>query len=758
MNGANLHAGPSSEGPAYSGIRRFLITALKYLALMVVDALGLVIIYAFLADDNMGLAVVIAIITFGANLIFFVPRLYPIRWMTPGLMLITLMVIYPVIYTVATAFTNHSDGHLFTKQQTIDLIRDRGYVPEYATTYSWVPFRRGEDEYALWLTDDEGQVLFALPDAPLQEVDVQQIRQADLTEDAPPDITGYERLTDTSQLTELEMLEYPDPVGHVHLRSLNLDVRYIYDIDQGLTLDRERGDTYETTVFINEEDFLAFWLIESVKTEEALLVLPGEDLEEIELEDDEALSEYDIDLAEGVTIPDRIGNFVQVGDPLVYEQDLRSLVMTGVDDGFRGGTFDLDNRFVLDVEEAIALDQQKGDEYETSIYVSEDSERYALWMDGGRSGSYLARNDAPVLYNGVPVRYEGYRQMISNLERTESLRFFELVDFEYFGTGDDTVGIINTRTAGRPYIRRFEYDAEADAFTDLATNKVYQADDETGAFMASDGDKLLPGYRVGVGLLNFERLLQDPGLRGPLIAIFAWTVAFSVLSVLMTFAMGLFMAIIMEDPLIPGRRIIRSLLIIPYAIPGVISILVWQGMLNQNIGIITRTIAEWTGVTIPWFSDPVLAKIAILLVNLWLGYPYMMLVCSGALQAIPSDVYEAAAVDGAKAWQRFKSITLPLLLVTVGPLLIASFAFNFNNFLIIEALTEGDPPMSGTPTPAGHTDILISYTYRLAFGSDRGADYGYASAITIVIFAIVAFVTMIQFRFTRAWEEVGENV
>lgn len=268
---------------------------------------------------------------------------------------------------------------------------------------------------------------------------------------------------------------------------------------------------------------------------------------------------------------------------------------------------------------------------------------------------------------------------------------------------------------------------------------------------------LTPGYRVYVGMDNFINLISDQRLYGPLLDIFAWTVTFALLSVLITFVAGLFMALILDDDGIPGRRIIRSLLIIPYAIPGVIGILVWQGMLNQNLGIITNTIVAWFGVRPQWFTDPTLAKFAILLVNLWLGYPYMMLVCSGALQSIPSDVYEAAAVDGARSLQRFFKITLPLLLVTVGPLLIASFTFNFNNYLLIELLTGGDPPIPGTPTPAGYTDLLISYTYNLAFGTGAGAQYGYASAITIVIFALVALVTMIQFRFTRQWEEVGEN-
>jgi ABC-type sugar transport system permease subunit len=134
------------------------------------------------------------------------------------------------------------------------------------------------------------------------------------------------------------------------------------------------------------------------------------------------------------------------------------------------------------------------------------------------------------------------------------------------------------------------------------------------------------------------------------------------------------------------------------------------------------------------------------------------LICSGALQSIPEDIYAAAQVDGANAWQKFSKITLPLLLVAVGPLLIASFAFNFNNFNLIYLFNQGGPPIAGTPTPAGHTDILISYVYNLAFSGARGINYGFASAITIIIFFIVGAITLFQFRYTRMWEEVSENV
>jgi ABC-type sugar transport system permease subunit len=135
-----------------------------------------------------------------------------------------------------------------------------------------------------------------------------------------------------------------------------------------------------------------------------------------------------------------------------------------------------------------------------------------------------------------------------------------------------------------------------------------------------------------------------------------------------------------------------------------------------------------------------------------------MLICSGALQSIPKDLYNAAEVDGAGIWQQFRNITLPLLLVAVGPLLVASFIFNFNNFNIIFLFIEGGPPIVGASTEAGHTDILISYVYNLAFAGGRGAQYGLAAAITLVIFLIVAGLALFQFRYTRMWEEVSENV
>jgi ABC-type sugar transport system permease subunit len=163
------------------------------------------------------------------------------------------------------------------------------------------------------------------------------------------------------------------------------------------------------------------------------------------------------------------------------------------------------------------------------------------------------------------------------------------------------------------------------------------------------------------------------------------------------------------------------------------------------------------GVSPNWWADPTLAKFAVLFVNLYLGFPYMMLISLGALQSIPGDMYEAALIDGANTQQQFRFITLPLLLVAVGPLLVASFAFNFNNFTLIDLLNAGGPPISAA-TVAGHTDILLSYTFRLAFGGSRGADYGFAAAIGIFIFIIVGTITFFNFRFNRTFEKLSENM
>jgi arabinogalactan oligomer/maltooligosaccharide transport system permease protein len=306
-----------------------------------------------------------------------------------------------------------------------------------------------------------------------------------------------------------------------------------------------------------------------------------------------------------------------------------------------------------------------------------------------------------------------------------------------------------TVTTAAVFGRLYTYDPATGALTDNETGTIYQQ--EEGNFVSADGDTLQPGWRTTVGFANFTRIFTSEAIRGPFARVFVWNVLFAVLSVVLTFALGLGLAVSLNHPGMRGRRIYRSLLILPYALPSFMTALIWAGMLNQDYGVINRIL----GADIPWLRDPTMAKISVLLVNLWLGFPYMFLIATGALQSIPEELKEASYVDGANPRQAFRRVIFPLLLIALAPLLIASFAFNFNNFNIIYLLNGGGPPIEGAQTPAGHTDILISYTYRLAFESGQGNEFGFASAIAIIIFILVATISAFSFRRTRALEEIA---
>ncbi|MDK2932000.1 MAG: arabinogalactan oligomer / maltooligosaccharide transport system permease protein [Bacillota bacterium] len=320
---------------------------------------------------------------------------------------------------------------------------------------------------------------------------------------------------------------------------------------------------------------------------------------------------------------------------------------------------------------------------------------------------------------------------------------------------DDNVLKMRTPTSFATYSPEFRYDKDRDALVDVERETVYYARD--GSFVADSGEALDTGYKAKVGWRNFRNLVRNPQISGPFFRVFVWTFVWAALSVLTTFSLGLLLAVILNDAKMKFRTFYRVVLILPYAMPAFISALIWRGLLNTEVGLVNSVLKSIIGVGVPWLQDPLWAKVALIIVNLWLGFPYMMLVCLGALQSIPHELYEASTVDGATGWQQFWRITLPLLLVSVAPLLISSFAFNFNNFNVVYLVTKGRPAIPGAQTPAGATDILISYTYRLAFESAAGTDYGLAAAVTMIIFLIVGTLSWINFRFTGALEEVREN-
>lgn len=417
--------------------------------------------------------------------------------------------------------------------------------------------------------------------------------------------------------------------------------------------------------------------------------------------------------------------------------------------------------------------EQVIDHFESRFYLPEDGERFTfqafrdheedfifLLVSKETGTTYLSAEgileivtleDSRFVFDrGEIVQINGYYR----LSRGELFRLLGQLQEIRLERNEEVIRLTSIREF-RVYQQRYHYDREQGTLTDLKTGIIYTP--IAGAFTSADGERLLPGFVVRIGFQNFLEIINNPHIARPFFRVFRWTFAFAALSVATTFVLGFSLAVLLNDPHLKMRHLYRTILIIPYAIPGFISILIWAGMLNVDFGIVNRILQDLFGTTIPWLHDPLWAKVAVVLVNLWLGFPYMMIICLGALQSIPSELYEAARIDGAGSWQRFRKVTFPLLLISIAPLLVGSFAFNFNNFNVIYLLTGGGPPIPGAMTPAGATDILISYTYNLAFGG-VGAQYGFAAAISLIIFAVIATISAINFRFTRRLERISEGL
>ena len=293
------------------------------------------------------------------------------------------------------------------------------------------------------------------------------------------------------------------------------------------------------------------------------------------------------------------------------------------------------------------------------------------------------------------------------------------------------------------------YTLEEDgSLRDNRSGDVMTINHDEGFYQKENGELVSPGFRVTIGAENFMRVISDPTIRGPFLQIFLWTLVFSAGTVIFTLAVGLLLANLLQWDKIRGKAFYRTFLILPYAVPAFISILVFKGLFNQNFGEINLVLEGLLGIRPDWFSDPNMARSMILIVNTWLGYPYMMLLCMGLLQAVPHDLYEASAMDGAGPLDNLFRITLPMIIKPLTPLLIASFAFNFNNFVLISLLTSGAPDIIGATTPAGTTDLLVSYTYRIAF-QDSGQDFGLAAAIATIIFLLVGAMALLQLRLSK---------
>lgn len=254
-----------------------------------------------------------------------------------------------------------------------------------------------------------------------------------------------------------------------------------------------------------------------------------------------------------------------------------------------------------------------------------------------------------------------------------------------------------------------------------------------------------------IGIENYKTILSGP-LKTIFFPVLGWTIVFALISTLGSFFVGLILAMVLGDPNMKESKVYKGLLIIPWAIPATIAIITWQGLLNPTYGginVLLKTL-HIINENIPWLTSPFWARTGLIIVNIWLAFPYMMNVCIGALSAIPDSYYEAADIDGASWISKFIKITLPSLAYSTFPLIISSFAVNFNNFNIAYLITGGNPVRLNSAF-AGYTDVLVSATYKLAMQQNR---YDLGAALGVVIFIIVGGISFVNMKLSGSFEEV----
>ncbi|HEY9722808.1 MAG TPA: sugar ABC transporter permease [Oscillatoriaceae cyanobacterium] len=246
-----------------------------------------------------------------------------------------------------------------------------------------------------------------------------------------------------------------------------------------------------------------------------------------------------------------------------------------------------------------------------------------------------------------------------------------------------------------------------------------------------------------VGLQNFVDIFTHaPYLNFD----FGWVLGFNLLwtfaNLLFHVSIGVGLALLLNMEGLRGKRFYRALLIMPWAVPVYVTALVWRNMFDAQSGAINLLLKHFGIPGIDWMSQFGSAFAAVLLTNVWLGFPFMMMVASGGLQAIPKDYYEAASLDGATPWRQFWTITVPMLKPTMIPAITLGAIWTFNNFNVIYFVSKGDP--------FGKTEILVTQAYKLI---DPLGLYGVAAAFAIIIFVILFIITQINMRLTRTLEE-----
>lgn len=259
-----------------------------------------------------------------------------------------------------------------------------------------------------------------------------------------------------------------------------------------------------------------------------------------------------------------------------------------------------------------------------------------------------------------------------------------------------------------------------------------------------------------VGFKNYLSIFTVPIWRDTFVNVLSWTLIWTFTATTCAIALGIFLAVVANQPKIRGKRVWRTIFLLPWAVPAFLTIMTFSTFFNDSFGAMNTQVIPFIDSlipfidigTIPWKTDPFWTKTALIMMQTWLGFPFIFVITTGVLQSIPSDLYEAAEIDGASAVQKFRKITLPMIFFAMGPILVTQYTFNFNNFSIIYLFNGGGPAVPGST--AGGTDILISWIYNLTLDSRM---YGMAASITLLISVFVVSVATWRMLKSKSFKE-----
>lgn len=275
------------------------------------------------------------------------------------------------------------------------------------------------------------------------------------------------------------------------------------------------------------------------------------------------------------------------------------------------------------------------------------------------------------------------------------------------------------------------------------------------AFTNYDRDHLTPGNLfTWVGFDNFVNLFAMKGTNSmgkTFFSLLGWTLLWAVLATVTTYIGGMILAILINKKGVRFKKIYRGFFVITIAIPQFVSLLVVSKFFSTENGLVNQLLKSWGVISqnIGWFEDVTLARTMVVLINMWIGIPYSMLITSGILMNIPEELYESARIDGAGPVTTFFKITLPYMLFVTGPYLLTQFIGNINNFNVIFLLTGGGPTSSDLMAPAGKTDLLITWLYNITVNGVY-KDYKTGSAIGILVFIVCAVFSLAVYRNTSS--------